>query len=237
MQTKLLLLISFFTLSYSTTIAQTSSDSQQNGFEFSSGYNFGALKNLSFAPVVRYDYNALIHRLKYVRTTDKNKLFEVQLDYLNTDLNSETIPTLNASYTKTVLNFTYLRPVYTKNKFSIHAGLQAQTNLSIYNRGQAEDGQQKFGLAGRFAYQIDQRHSLSSKLTLPFFMWRVGTFEENSYGLGKYQGLFWNLEYKYSLSKHFDVKANYTFNYDRLQISDAYRELQQQFNLGVNFKF
>ncbi len=237
MQTKLLLLITFFTLSYSTTIAQTFSDSKQNSLELSSGYTFGALKNLSFAPVVRYDYNALNHQLKYVRTTNKNKLFEVQLDYLNTDLNSETIPALNASYSKVVLNFTYLRPVYTKNKFSIHAGLQAQTSLSAYNEGQAEDGQQKFGLAGRFAYQIDQRHSLSSKLTIPFFIWRVATFEDGTYSLGKYQGLFWNLEYKYSLSKHFDVKANYTFNYNRLQISDAYRELQQQLNLGVNFKF
>lgn len=218
-------------------LAQTPTETKQNSLEFSSGYTYGAFKNLSFAPVARYEYNSLNHQLKYVRTTKKNKLFEVQLDYLDTTLKSEVIPALNAPYSKVVLNFSYLRPVYTKNRLTIHAGLQAQTNVSGFNEWQQYDAQQKFGIAGRFAYQIAQKHSLSSKLTIPVFMLRVSTFEENSYSLGKYQSVLWNTEYKYTLSKHFDIEASYDFNYDRLQISDAYRELQHQLNLGINFKF
>ncbi|KAG1658333.1 putative metalloprotease [Nymphon striatum] len=49
----------------------------------------------------------------------------------------------------------------------------------------------------------------------------------------KYQSLLWTMEYKYLLTKNFDLKVNYNFNYDRLQISNAYRELQHQLNLGV----
>lgn len=237
MKIKLLLLISFFSLSCASIVAQTISNSKQNSLEFSSGYTFGALKNLSFAPVARYDYNALNHRLKYVRTTEKDKLFEVQVDYLDTDLESEAIPALNASYSKVVLNFSYLRPIYTKSKLAIHLGLQSQTNVSGYNQWQVYEAQQKFGVAGRLTYQIAPKHSLSAKLTLPFLMLRVSTFEEKLYSLGKYQSILWNTEYKYSLSEHFDIKASYNFNYDRLQISDAYKELQHQLNLGINFKF
>lgn len=237
MKIKLLFPLSIIALSSSSVVSQTTMDSRQNRLEFSSGYTFGALKNLSFAPVVRYDYNALNHRLIYVRSNQKDKLFEVQLDYLDTDLKSETIPALNASYSKAVLNFSLLWPVYSKRGWTIHAGLQAQTNVSGYNVWQAYDAQQKFGLAARFAYQLDQRQSVSSKLTIPFFMWRVATFEDSTYSLGKYQSIWWNTEYKYSLSKHFDIKANYNFQYDRLQISDAYRELQHQLHLGLNYKF
>ena len=68
-------------------------------------------------------------------------------------------------------------------------------------------------------------------------MWRTATFEENAYSLGRYQSILWNTTYKYELSKHFDVKATYNFNYDRLQISSAYRELQHQLNVGINYKF
>ncbi|MEP3209577.1 MAG: hypothetical protein ABJN95_10330 [Maribacter sp.] len=237
MNIKLLVPLSILALSSSTAVSQTVTDTRQNSLEFSSGYTIGAIKNLSFAPVVRYDYNALNHQFKYVRKTKKDKRFEVQLDYLDTNLKSETIPALNASYAKVVLNFSYLRPVYTKSRWTIHAGLQAQTNVSGYNDWQAYDAQQKFGLAGRFAYQIDQRQYLTSKLTIPFFMLRVATFEDSTYSLGRYQGVWCNTEYKYSLSKHFDIKAIYNFHYDRLQISDAYRELQHQLNLGIQFKF
>jgi len=237
MKIKLPVLISIFVLSSSTAFAQTQNNSKQNSLEFSSGYTFGALKNLSFAPVVRYDYSTLNYQLKYVRTTHKNKLFEVQLGYLDSELQSEVIPVLDAAYSKMLLNFSYVRPVYTKNKLTIHVGLQSQTNVSGYNQWDAYDAQQKFGLAGRLMFKIDPKQSLSAKLTVPFFMWRVSTFEEELYSLGKYQSLMWNIEYKYRLSKHFDIKAGYYFSYDRLQISNAFRELQQQLNLGINLKF
>jgi hypothetical protein len=209
----------------------------KNQLEFSTGYNAGFLKNLSFAPVSRYTYNGLNYQLKYTRTRKKENLFEIQLDYLNTKLKSDVIPVLGADYSKTGMNFSYLKQVYTKNKFAIHVGLQSQTTIASYNHWKAYDIQQKLGLAGRFTYQIDEKNSLSSKLTLPFIMWRTSTFEENFYAIDKYQSMLWSTAYTYKLSNHFDVKANYNFNYDRLQIPNTYRELQHQVNLGITFKF
>jgi hypothetical protein len=237
MKMKLLFLIAISTLFHNTIFGQTETNTKKNNLEFSTGYNSGSLKNLVFAPVSRYDYNGLVSLLKYVRTSKKQNLFEVQLDYLNSELTSDVIPVLNADYSKIALNFSYLKRVYNKNKLAIHVGLQTQTNVSSYIQWKAFDFQQKLGIAGRFTFQVDEKQSLSSKLTLPFLMWRTSTFEENFYLLNSYQSVLWSTEYTYKLSNHFDIKVNYNFNYDRLQISNAYRELQHQINLGINYKF
>lgn len=238
MHIKLLLLISIFIFSFTSAIAQTQiNPEKKNQLEFSTGYNAGYLKNLSFAPVARYDYTGLNHQLKYTRTTKNNKLFEVQLDYLDSELASTIIPEPSTPYSKIVLNFSSLKRVYAKNRLTIHAGLQAQTNVTSYFEWRYYDVQQKLGLAARFSFQINDKQSVSSKLTIPLLLWRTATFEENFYSLGKYQSLLWTMNYTYSLSEHFDLKANYNFNYDRLQIPNAYRELQHQLNLGLNFKF
>lgn len=220
---------------------------KKNQLEFSTGYNSGFLKNLAFAPVSSYHYNGLNHQLKYTHVSKKENLFEIQLNYLNSELKSDLIPVLNADYSKIVLNFSYLKQVYYKNKFTIHVGLQAQINGSSYLQSGlsglfnfqqgAYDFQQKLGIASRFTFQVNEKHSLSSKLTIPLYMLRVSTFEESFYSLNKYQSILWSTEYKYKLSNHFDVKANYTFNYDKLQVFNTYRELQYQINLGLNYKF
>ena len=226
-----------FLLSISNVFAQSDSIPKKNSLEFSTGYTIGYLKNLSFAPVARYDYSGLNYQLKYNRTTKREKLFEVQLDYLNSELETNIIPEPNPHYSKIVLNISSLKQVYKNEKFKIHLGLQTQTNVSSFYEWKQYDFQQKLGIAGRFTYQIDEKQSLSSKLTIPFIMLRTSTFDENFYSLGKYQSILWTTEYRYTLSKNLDVEANYSFNYDRLQISNAFREVQHQINLGINYKF
>lgn len=239
MNNKFLFFISIFTLSISMVFAQTKTEptSKKNSLEFTTGYTFGALKNLDFAPVSQYNYNGLNYQLRYKRITKREKIFEVQLEYLKSDLASNIIPEPNPQYSKIVLNFSSLKNIYSKNRFTIHLGLQSQTNVSSFYQWKQYDVQQKFGIAGRFAFQINKKQTLSSKLTIPVFMWRTSTFEENAYSLGRYQSVLWNTAYTYAFSKHFDLKATYNFNYDRIQISSAYRELQHQINLGINYKF
>jgi hypothetical protein len=233
------ILVFLFLLCYVVSFAQTSDNlERKNQLEFSTGYNSGFLKNLALAPLSRYEYKGLNYQLKYTRTTKKYNLFEIQLDYLKSELKSDLIPTLNiADYSKSNLNFTYLKHIYNKNKFSIHLGLQSQTTVSSFFEWELYDFQQKLGIASRFTYKIGEKQLISSKITLPFMMWRTSTFEENFYSIDKYQSILWSTEYKYELSNRFDLKANYNFNYDRLKIFNAYRELQHQINLGINFKF
>ncbi|OEK07943.1 hypothetical protein A8C32_15880 [Flavivirga aquatica] len=226
-----------FLLSISNVFAQSDSISKKNSLEFSTGYTNGYLKNLSFAPVARYDYRGLNYQFKYNRITKRDKLFEVQLDYLNSELETNIIPEPNPQYSKIVLNISSLKQVYKNEKLKIHLGLQTQSNVSSFYDWKQYDFQQKLGIAGRSTYQIDDKQSLSSKLTIPFVMWRTSTFEESFYSLGKYQSVLWSTDYRYKLSNNFDVKVGYNFNYDRLQISNAFRELQHQINLGINYKF
>jgi len=234
--TKIILSLVFL-LSISNVFAQSDSIPKINSLEFSTGYTNGYLKNLSFAPISSYEYNALSYQLKYNRTTKGDKLFEVQLDYLNTELETSIIPEPNPQYSKIVLNISSLKQVYKNERLKIHLGLQTQSNVSSFYEWNQYDYQQKLGIAGRLSFQVDNKQSLSSKLTIPFVMWRTSTFEENFYSLGKYQSVLWITDYRYALSNNFDVKVGYNFNYDRLQISNAFRELQHQINLGINYKF
>jgi hypothetical protein len=226
-----------FLFSISNIYSQADSIPKKNSLEFSTGYTNGFLKNLTFAPVSRYEYNALNYQLKYTRITKREKLFEVQLDYLNSELETNIIPEPNPKYSKIVLNFSSLKQVFKNEKLKIYLGLQTQSNISSFNDWNQYDFQQKLGIASRFTFDIDNKQSLSSKLTIPLVMWRTSTFDENFYSLGKYQSALWTSEYRYTLSKIIDIKANYTFNYDRLQISNAFSELQHQINLGINYKF
>ncbi len=238
MKTKLFFLISILALSYTTGFSQTKTNIKKNKLEFSTGMNSGSLKNLEFAPVSRYDYSGLVYTLNYERTSKNENLFEIQLDYLRSELKTELIPILNADYSKIGLGFSYLKHIYNKNAFSIHLGLQSQTSASLYFNSNYYVADQEFGIASRFTYQLNKKQYLTSKITIPVALLRVTTNSGfNGYSLNRYQSVLWNLEYGYSLSNNFDIKLNYDFKYNRLQISNAFRELQQQLNLGINYKF
>jgi predicted porin len=239
MKIKLLFLISVFVLSYTTGFSQTEINIKKNKFEISTGFNSGSLKNLEYSPVSRYDYNGLIYKLRFVRNIKNQNLFEVQLDYLNSELKTDLIPALNLDYSKMGLNISYLKKVYTKNNFSIHLGLQSQSSVSVYSKTNNNRSivNQTFGIASRFSYQINEKQKLSSKLTIPMVIFRFTDSSSGIYSLNRYQSILWNIGYEYSLSNRFDAILSYDFNYDRLQIPNAFREVQYQLNLGLNFKF
>ncbi|PIA79596.1 hypothetical protein BFR04_01765 [Gaetbulibacter sp. 4G1] len=238
MKIKLLFLILIFSLSYITGYTQTESNTKKNKLEFSTGYIVGALKNLEFAPIARYNYNGLIYKLNYERISKNQNLFEIQLDYLNSELKTDFIPTLNAGYSKTGLGFSYLKQIYYKNAFSIHLGLQAQTNVSVYSNSNYYAAEQEFGIASRFTYQLNKKQYLTSKIIIPIALLRVTESSGfSTYSLNRYQSALWVLEYGYTFSNNFDLKLNYDFKYNRLQIPNIFRELQHQINLGINYKF
>lgn len=216
---------------------QSQTTEKKNQLEFSVGNNFGFLKNLEFAPVAMYEYEGLVYKLNYTRTSKNENLFEVKLDYLSAELKTDRLSNLNTDYSKVGLGFSYLKDIYSKDKFTIYVGLQSQTNTSTFNNDDYYTLHQEFGVAGKLKYQINEKQYLSSKLTLPVFLLRVTNAEGKFYTIDNYQSVLWDLNYGYKLSNHFDVKAAYNFNYARLQVPSAYRELQHQLNLGINYKF
>lgn len=233
---------------FSFVISYSQNNETKNQLSFSIGYNSGALKNLGFAPVYRYNYNGLVYKLNYNRTTKKQKLFEIQLDYLSSELKSENIPILNANYEKIGLQISSLKKVTQKNSYTLHLGLQSQTNLSVYSkktefdtkenfRVNFFDAKQSFGITSKFIYQLNKKQALSTKLTLPIVLLRLSSFDFNFLSLNKYQSILWNINYNYSISKSLDVTLGYDFNYERLQVPITFRELQYQFNIGLNYKF
>lgn len=216
---------------------QSQTTEKKNQLEFSVGNNFGFLKNLEFAPVAMYEYEGLVYKLNYTRTSKNENLFEVKLDYLSAELKTDRLSNLNTDYSNVGLGFSYLKDIYSKDKFTIYVGLQSQTNTCTFNNDDYYTLHQEFGVAGKLKYQINEKQYLSSKLTLPLFLLRVTNAEGKFYTIDNYQSVLWDLNYGYKLSNHFDVKATYNFNYARLQVPSAYRELQHQLNLGINYKF
>jgi len=239
MKIKLLFIPFISILFYATGFAQMETNKKKHSLEFSTGYNSGSLKNLEFAPIARYDYNGLVSKLKYERHSSRGNLFTIQLAYLNSELQTDLIPVLNLGYTKIGMRISYLKQVYSKNNLSIHLGLQSHSNVSIYAKENENRSivDQSFGLGSRFSYQINDKHSLFSELAIPMVLFRVTDANANIFSLNRYQGVLWNIGYNHSLSKEIDLKFSYDFNYDRLQIPNAFREVQYQFNLGINFKF
>ncbi|WP_157955991.1 hypothetical protein [Flavobacterium kingsejongi] len=235
----------FTTAILSAVSVQSQTIQKNNQLEFSVGNDFGFLKNLEFAPVAMYEYEGLIYKLGYTRTSKKQNLFEVKLDYLKAELKTDLLSNLNTDYSKIGVGFSYLKQVYSKNEFAVHLGLQSQTTTSTYLNGDYSPAHnenyftfyQEFGIKARFSYQLDEKQYLASKLTLPVVLLRANNAEGKFYTLDNYQTIVWDLEYGYKLSDHFDVKATYNFNYARLQVPSAYRELQHQINLGINYKF
>lgn len=227
------ILVLFFTIGHSQTKLK------KNQLEFSIGYNSGSLKNLEFAPISQYDYNDVIYKLNYERTSKRQNIFEIELDFFDrTALKSERIPSLNAEYLRADLSFSYLKQIHNKNSLSIHLGLQTQSNVSfLYNNTDYFSAHQIFGVASRLGYKINEKQYLSSKLTIPFVLYRTTGNGGTTKSLNKYQSVLWNLKYGYVLSEYFDLKMTYDFMYNRLQIPSAYRELQHQINLGIIYKF
>ena len=246
MNFKKYLLISIGIFSFA--ISYSQNNENKNQLKFSTGYNSGALKNLGFAPVYRYDYNGLVYKLNYERTTKKQKLFEIQLDYLSSELKSENIPILNADYEKIGLGISALKKVTHKNNYKLYLGLQSQTSFSVYSKKTDFDTEenfkvnyfdfkQSFGITSKFKYQLNKKQALSTKLTLPIVLLRLSYFDANFLLLNRYQSILWNIDYRYSLSNNFDITIGYDFNYERLQVPITFRELQYQLNLGLNYKF
>lgn len=227
----------FITAILCVAVAQSQTTQKKNELEFSVGNNLGYLKNLEYAPVVLYEYDALVYKLNYTHISRKQNLFEVKLDYLSTELKTDKLSNLNTDYLKIGLGFSYLQQVYNKNEFAVHLGLQSQTTLSPYHNWIYFTFHQELGVTGRFSYQLNEKQYLSSKLTIPVWLFRATQAEVKFYTLDNYQSVVWDLEYGYKLSNHFDLKATYNFNYARLQIPSAYRELQHQINLGIIYKF
>lgn len=236
--------ILFTTAILSAVAVQSQANQKKNQLEFSVGNNFGFLKNLEFAPIMMYEYQGLVYKFNYTRTSKNKNLFEVDADYLKAELKSDVLPNLNNDYAKVGIGFSYLKKIYYDDRFAVNLGFQSQTNISIYanknktfNQGDYFTVHQEFGIAGKLNYQLTEKQYLASKFFLPIVLFRATNAEGKFYALDNYQSVLLDLEYGYKLSNHFEVRASYNFNYARLQVPSAYRELQHQLNLGINYKF
>lgn len=234
----------FTTAILSAVSVQSQTTPKKNQLEFSIGNNFGFLKNLEFAPVVMYEYQGPVYKVDYTRTSKNKNLFEVEVDYFKTELKSDVVPNLNNDYAKGGIGFSYLKKIYYDDRFAVNLGLQSQTNISIYdnknrtfNQGDYFTVHQEFGIAGKLSYQLTEKQYLSSKFVLPIALFRATNAEGKFYSLDNYQSVLLDVGYFYKLSTHFDAKATYNFSYARLQVPSAYRELQHQLHLGINYKF
>jgi hypothetical protein len=239
MKIKLLLLILTCASFHNSGFSQTKTTNKKNQLEFSTGFNFGALQNLEIAPLNRYDYKGLVYKVGYQRTSKKNNLFSVQVDYLTSELQSDVIPVLNLDYAKVALRLSYLKNIYTTNKSLVHLGLLSDSNASIYSKSDNHRTiyNQSFAIAFRYAYRLNEKHSLSSNLAIPLVLLRSTHASSGIYSPKEYQSISWNIGYNYALSHRFNATFRYGFNYDRLQITSAFREVQYQISLGLNFNF
>lgn len=200
------------------------------------GYNQGLYKNLTLSPVVLYAFNNPFFEIGYLRKTKKNRLFDIHLKYWKSELKTDKTPALNLDYENVGLHLNYLFPIFNKNKLSIHTGIFSRTSLVGFGQIAGEI-QQKFALAGRLKYELNNKHTLFTQLSIPILYAIKGNLDFDFYSFRRYIGYNYNLSYAYKLSNKFDITLSYFSRYDKVESTNIFRELQNQFTLGINYNF
>ena len=207
--------------------------------EYSTGINFGTLKDLEISPTSNFKYEDIIYKLGYIRITENEISFNLQLNYLSTELKANTSPELNMDYTQIGLNFSVLKQIYNKNYFQINLGFESYSNISVYakNNNRKNVINQSFRIASEFTYQINNKQKLFAKIVIPRILFRVSPSYKDVLVLNRYLSLLYDVGYEYSFSDNLNLNFSYEFNYNELKLENDFKEVQYQLNLGVHYMF
>lgn len=227
------IIITFFVVSIS--YGQNTKFKNEGGISI--GYNWGAFKNLTLAPVSMYQYQSPVFEIHYLRYTKKNRIVELRYQHWKSELNSERIPALNLEYKSDLISLNVLYPVFDRNKWILHIGFFTQSAAHLYGGIIAGEVRQRLDFSTRIAYQINEKHLIISQLSIPVIFFVYGKLDTDLYLPDKYQGYIFNIEYQYALSNRLNLVSQFRSRYDRLQSENIYRELQSRISTGINLKF
>ncbi len=227
------------------------------------GYNQGFLKDQIFSNL-NYTENGFLVGLHYrhLKPNGKN-LIEVNVSYSSGKLKTNNIEYFTSSYILANVNLAYLRklPNHKNQNISSYLGVRYKTQIQYldWNNQTSFSFIATHGLSiqTNIFYKIKPKHNIETALSIPVFQVLVRppyngidnfitSNQDNTFkliftgkptSLNKYFAINWETNYKYEISKRFDLKLSYTLNYERVFETHKFIQLQNQISIGINFKF
>ena len=227
------------------------------------GNNQGFLKDQIFSNL-NYTGNGYLVELNYrhLKPNGKN-LIEVNLSYSSGKLKTNDIDYFTSSYILANVNMAYLRKLTNQenNKFNVFLGAKYKTQIQYldWNNQTTFSFIATHGLSiqTNILYKIKSKHIIETALSIPVFQVLVrppyngidnfitdnqdNTFKLIFTGepssLNKYVAINWVTNYKYEISKRFELKLCYSLNYEKVFDTHIFIQLQNQITTGINFKF
>jgi hypothetical protein len=227
------------------------------------GFNQGFLKDQIFSNL-NYTENGFLVILDYRHLKPNgNNLIESNVFFSSGKLKTNNIDFFTSSYIMANIKLAYLRKLHShkNNKFASHLGIKYKTQIQYldWNNQTSFSFIATHGLSiqTNIFYKIKPKHNIETALSIPVFQVLVrppyngidnfitdnqnNTFKLIFTGkptsLNKYFAINWETNFKYEISKRFELKLGYTLNYERVFETHKFTQLQNQITTGINFKF
>lgn len=226
------------------------------------GYNQGYLKDLNFS-ALNYKEGGLLYSFNYTHQKPSGKnIFNVDIDYCSGKLKTKVSKDFTSEITVANLEFSYARKLTKKdNELTFYLGGQYNSYLQILDWEDLESfsflATHGIGPKGLLTYNVNSKHKFTTSLFIPVFQNLVRppyngideTIIENQdntvkiifagklASFDKFFGFDWKLNYTYAISNRFDLSATYLARYQNVAEINMVKHLQNQYAIGLNFKF
>jgi len=234
----------------------------KNQIGFQIGYNQGYLKDLNFS-ALNYKENGLLYSLNYIHQKPNGKgIFNVDMDFSLGKLKTRASKDFTSAITMANLELSYVRKLTNKDsKYSFYLGGQYNSYLQILDWNDYESfsflATHGIGLKGLLSYNLNSKHKFTTSLFIPVFQDLVRPpyngidetiiedqdntvkliFAGKPSSFNTYFAFDWKLNYFYAISNRFDLTATYLVRYQNVSEINKVKHLQNQFTIGLNFKF
>ena len=263
MKRSFIFLLTFFLAS--TTYAQkennTSTDNRNNELQIKVGENFGYFKDLNFSPL-NYRMNGIVFSADHIRTTKKENTLRYQLSYGQGEMTTTAAERFTSNYIIGAAKFDFWKKLNTQHEnLTVLLGPGYSFDFDYYEY-ENQDAlsfliAHNLNVGGMVKYNLNEKHSLSSQFSLgllslvnrpPF-----SGFDEQleidadkplklitdveTVSLSKYTAFDLGFNYAYQMSSKLDLNVGLNFKYQRYKDVKQFTQVQNQFNLGLTYKF
>ncbi|MEJ7645713.1 MAG: hypothetical protein WKF87_14055 [Chryseolinea sp.] len=239
--------------------AQVNNVTKKHYIGLSAGYNFSALNDHNFAPLLYYE-RGKNYLLYYVGVSDKS-ILSADVNFSNGKLKTKASRFFESKYFKGEIDLSYLRSAFTSaNSSMVHyfgAGIHSYNHYIDYDDQESFSFIMAHSIDFKYtaSYKLSTRNNLQLQISLPFVVLLVrppynGYDEElkenrsNPFSLitngrvtsiNNYFAISNQLIYSYSLSQRFDINCKYKFGLVYAPIEERLVHIHNEIFIGASF--
>jgi hypothetical protein len=227
------------------------------------GYDQGYLKDQIFS-ILNYSQGGILVGLNYLYyKPNGNYRIQSKFSFGSGNLKTDVSDFFQSTYIAANFQLDYLRklPFVKKERLCMYIGAQYRTQLNYFDWDDLSTFSYlaTHGLAIKAlgTYQLSTRSNIQSSISIPIFQSLVRPpyngidefviantnnvskilFTGNASSFNKYLAVNWQTNFRFDISKRFELMVNYNMLYQRVFDDQKFIQLNNQFTIGTNFKF